>query len=92
MFGLPQLGDAVQAMLPDVQRTLRKVNDDLDGLQVTMARANDLLNDRNRAAIAHSLANADQLLSETRPKVKPVSRQRESPAERCAAKSIRQSE
>jgi phospholipid/cholesterol/gamma-HCH transport system substrate-binding protein len=69
MFGLPQLGDAVQAMLPDVQRTLRKVNDDLDGLQVTMARANDLLNDRNRAAIAHSLSNADQLLSETRPKV-----------------------
>ena len=49
MFGLPQLGDAVQAMLPDVQRTLRKVNDNLDGLQVTLARANDLLNDRNRA-------------------------------------------
>ncbi|MGA7240950.1 MAG: MlaD family protein [Bryobacteraceae bacterium] len=69
MFGLPQLGDAVQAMLPDVQRTLRKVNDDLDGLQLTLARANDLLSDRNRATIAHSLANADQLLSETRPKV-----------------------
>jgi phospholipid/cholesterol/gamma-HCH transport system substrate-binding protein len=69
MFGLPQLGDAVQAMLPDVQRTLRKVNDNLDGLQITLARANDLLNDRNRASIAHSLANADQLLSETRPKL-----------------------
>jgi phospholipid/cholesterol/gamma-HCH transport system substrate-binding protein len=69
MFGLPQLGDAVQAMLPDVQRTLRKVNDDLDGLQVTLARANDLLSDRNRATIAHSLANADQLLSEARPQV-----------------------
>jgi phospholipid/cholesterol/gamma-HCH transport system substrate-binding protein len=69
MFGLPQLGDAVQAMLPDVQRALHKVNDNLDGLQVTLARANDLLNDRNRASISHALGNADQLLSEARPKV-----------------------
>jgi len=69
MFGLPQLGEAVQAMLPDVQRAVRKVNDNLDGLQVTLARANDLLNDRNRASIRHALGNADQLISETRPKV-----------------------
>jgi phospholipid/cholesterol/gamma-HCH transport system substrate-binding protein len=69
MFGLPQMGEAVQAMLPDVQRTILKVNTNLDGLQVTLTRANDLLNDRNRSVIAHSLANADQLLSETRPKV-----------------------
>jgi phospholipid/cholesterol/gamma-HCH transport system substrate-binding protein len=69
LFGLPQLGDSMQAMLPDVQRALVKVNNSLDGLQVTLARANDLLSDRNRAAIAHSLANADQLLAETRPKL-----------------------
>jgi phospholipid/cholesterol/gamma-HCH transport system substrate-binding protein len=68
-FGLPQLGDAVQTMLPDVQHAIVKVNSSLDGLQVTLARANDLLSDRNRATIAHSLANADQLLSETRPKL-----------------------
>jgi phospholipid/cholesterol/gamma-HCH transport system substrate-binding protein len=68
-FGLPQLGDAVQAMLPGVQQALVKVNSSLDGLQVTLARANDLLNDRNRGAVAHSLANADGLLSEARPKV-----------------------
>jgi phospholipid/cholesterol/gamma-HCH transport system substrate-binding protein len=68
-FGLPQIGDAVQSMLPDVQRALLKVNNSLDGLQLTLTRANDLLNDRNRASIAHSLAGADQLLSETRPKV-----------------------
>jgi phospholipid/cholesterol/gamma-HCH transport system substrate-binding protein len=68
-FGLPQIGEAVQAMLPDVQRAILKVNNSLDGLQITVARANDLLNDQNRAAMAHSLANADQLLSETRPKV-----------------------
>lgn len=69
MFGLPQVGEAIQAMIPDVQRALLKVNASLDGLQTTLARANDLLNDPNRAAIAHSLANADQLLAETRPKV-----------------------
>jgi phospholipid/cholesterol/gamma-HCH transport system substrate-binding protein len=69
MFGLPQLGESIQAMLPDVQHALLKVNASLDSLQVTLARANDLLNDRNRAAIAHSLANADQLLAETRPKL-----------------------
>ena len=69
MSGLPQIGEAIQAMLPDVQRALLKVNASLDGLQITLARANDLLNDRNRATIAHSLANANQLLAETRPKV-----------------------
>src|SRR6516164_3344631 len=69
MFGLPQLGESMQAMLPDVQHALLKVNNSLDGLQVTLARANDLLNDRNRVAIAHSLANADQMLAETRPKL-----------------------
>lgn len=68
-FGLPQLGDAVEAMLPGVQQALVKVNSSLDGLQVTLARANDLLNDRNRGAVAHSLSNVDGLLSETRPKV-----------------------
>jgi phospholipid/cholesterol/gamma-HCH transport system substrate-binding protein len=69
MFGLPQLGESIQAMQPDVQRALSKVNDSLDGLQATLARANDLLSDRNRAAIAHSLTNADQLLAEARPKL-----------------------
>src|ERR1700683_859697 len=40
-FGLPQLGDAAQAMMPDVHNALQKVNQSLDGLQVTIARAND---------------------------------------------------
>ena len=54
-FGLPQLGDAAQAMMPDVHMALSKLNQNLDGLQVTIARANDLLNDRNRASIGSSL-------------------------------------
>jgi phospholipid/cholesterol/gamma-HCH transport system substrate-binding protein len=68
-FGLPQIGEAAQAMLPDVQRAMLKLNTSLDGLQLTLARANDLLNDQNRAAISHSLNNADRMLAETRPKL-----------------------
>ena len=68
-FGLPQLGDAAQAMMPDVHMALSKLNQNLDGLQVTIARANDLLNDRNRASIGSSLHNVDRLVSDARPKV-----------------------
>jgi phospholipid/cholesterol/gamma-HCH transport system substrate-binding protein len=68
-FGLPQLGDAVQAMLPDVHSALQKLNQNLDGLQVTVARANDLLNDRNRASVGSSLDNVNRLVADARPKV-----------------------
>jgi len=67
-FGLPQLGDAAQAMLPDIQRAVQKLNQNLDGLQVTLARANDLLNDRNRANVGSSLSNVEHLIAEVRPK------------------------
>ncbi|MGC9945917.1 MAG: MlaD family protein [Bryobacteraceae bacterium] len=68
-FGLPQLGDAVQGMMPDVHSALQKLNVSLDGLQVTIARANDLLNDRNRASIGSSLDNVNRLVADARPKV-----------------------
>jgi phospholipid/cholesterol/gamma-HCH transport system substrate-binding protein len=67
-FGLPQLGDAAQALLPDVQRAIQKLNQNLDGLQVTVSRANDLLNDRNRANIAGTLNGVEHLVAEVRPK------------------------
>jgi phospholipid/cholesterol/gamma-HCH transport system substrate-binding protein len=68
-FGLPQLGDAAQAMMPDVHNALQKLNQNLDGLQVTIARANDLLNDRNRASIGASLDNVNRLVADARPQV-----------------------
>jgi phospholipid/cholesterol/gamma-HCH transport system substrate-binding protein len=68
-FGLPQLGDAAQAMLPDVQKALQKLNQNLDGLQVTLTRANDLLNDRNRASISNSLNHVEHLVADARPRV-----------------------
>ncbi len=67
-FGLPQLGDAAQAMVPDVQLALHKLNQNLDTLQVTVSRANDLLNDRNRANIAGSLNSLERMVAEVRPK------------------------
>lgn len=67
-FGLPQLGDAAQAMMPDVQRALQKLNQNLDGLQVTLLRANDLLNDQNRARIAGTLNGVERMVAEVRPK------------------------
>jgi len=68
-FGLPQLGDAAQALMPDVQKALATLNHNLDDLQVTIARANDLLNDRNRASIGSSLNNINRLVADARPKV-----------------------
>jgi phospholipid/cholesterol/gamma-HCH transport system substrate-binding protein len=68
-FGLSDLGDAAQAMLPDVQKAVQKLNQNLDSLEVTLTRANDLLNDRNRANIDSSLNNLQHLVADVRPKV-----------------------
>src|SRR5712692_4310492 len=67
-FGLPQLGDAAQTMVPDVQMAIQKLNHNLDGLQVTLSRANDLLNEHNRASIAGALSGIDRMVAEVRPK------------------------
>ena len=67
-FGLPQLGDAAQAIMPDVKMAIQKLNQNLDGLEVTLSRANDLLNDHNRANIAGSLTGLERLITEVRPK------------------------
>jgi phospholipid/cholesterol/gamma-HCH transport system substrate-binding protein len=68
-FGLPQFGDAAASLMPQVHSALDKLNQNLDDLQVTLTRASDLLNDRNRARIGDSLNNVDHLLADSRPKV-----------------------
>jgi phospholipid/cholesterol/gamma-HCH transport system substrate-binding protein len=68
-FGLPQLSDAAQTMAPELQEALQKLKQNLDGVQVTIARANDLLNDGNRKKIANSLSGIAQTVAEARPKV-----------------------
>jgi phospholipid/cholesterol/gamma-HCH transport system substrate-binding protein len=63
-FSLSQLGDLLQGVAPQVQSVLAKLDSNLDGLQTTLARANDLLNDKNRANISAVIARADDLLSD----------------------------
>ncbi|HUI42162.1 MAG TPA: MlaD family protein [Terriglobia bacterium] len=63
------LGDMVGGLEPKVQQVLESLNQRLNELQVTVARANDLLNDTNRARISASLGNVNAMLAEDRPKV-----------------------
>src|SRR6267378_1565380 len=67
--GIAQVGDAIQSLVPQIQETLQKLTLNLDSLQITVGRANDLLNDRNRSSLSQSLTNFNELLSDSRPKV-----------------------
>ncbi|HTX37502.1 MAG TPA: MlaD family protein [Bryobacteraceae bacterium] len=68
-FGLPQLSDAAQTLVPELQKAMQTLNQNLDGMLVTIARANDVLNDGNRKNIANSLSGIAQTVAEARPKV-----------------------
>ena len=68
-FGFDQIGDAVQAMLPDTQAALKSLNVDLDALQTTIGSANDLLNEKNRANLAGTLSTLNGTLAELRPEL-----------------------
>lgn len=52
---------------PKAKELLGNLNDRVMELQVTVARVNDLLNDRNRANVSASLSNARGMLEENRP-------------------------
>jgi phospholipid/cholesterol/gamma-HCH transport system substrate-binding protein len=62
--GFAQLGDTVQTMVPQIHEALDKLTANLDGLQTTVARVNDVLNDDNRSKLAQTLTRADDLLSD----------------------------
>ncbi|MDE3179424.1 MAG: MCE family protein [Acidobacteriota bacterium] len=63
------LTDMAGELQPMVRQVLQKLSQRLDELQVTVARTNDLLNDRNRANIGASLASINGMLAEDRPKL-----------------------
>ena len=63
------IGNMVGELQPMVQQVLQNINQRLNELQVTMARANDLLSDRNRSNISAALGNANSMLADSRPKV-----------------------
>jgi phospholipid/cholesterol/gamma-HCH transport system substrate-binding protein len=68
-LGIADLGDMVGSLTPIAKQTMQTLNQRLIELQVTIARVNDLLNDRNRANMGGSLGNLNAMLAEDRPKV-----------------------
>jgi phospholipid/cholesterol/gamma-HCH transport system substrate-binding protein len=63
------LTNMAASLEPEVREALQQLNARLNELQVTVARANDLLNDRNRANIGSALSNVNAMLAEDRPKL-----------------------
>jgi phospholipid/cholesterol/gamma-HCH transport system substrate-binding protein len=62
--GLASIGDSVDSLVPAIHAALDKLTLNLDGLQITLSHANDLLNDNNRANIGQALARANDLLND----------------------------
>ena len=63
------LADMAGGLQPMARQALETLNQRLNEVQVTVARANDLLSDRNRSNISAALDNANSMLAESRPKV-----------------------
>lgn len=67
--GLGDLGEIIGSLAPVANQALGNLNQRLVELQVTIARVNDLLNDKNRGDISASLGNINGMLADSRPKV-----------------------
>ncbi len=67
--GIGELSGIIGNLAPVAQQVLQNLNQRLTELQVTVARVNDLLNDRNRANISEGLGNLNAMLAEDRPKI-----------------------
>jgi phospholipid/cholesterol/gamma-HCH transport system substrate-binding protein len=67
--GISDLGDMIGSLAPVAQQVLQNLNQRITELQTTVARVNDLLNDRNRMNVSEGLGNLNAMLAEDRPKV-----------------------
>ena len=67
--GISDLGDVIGNLAPVAQQVLQNLNQRITELQTTVARVNDLLNDRNRMNVSEGLGNLNAMLAEDRPKV-----------------------
>ena len=68
-LGIADLGDMIGNLAPVANQVMQNLNERLTELKVTIARVNDLLNDKNRQNISGSLSNLNGMLAEDRPKV-----------------------
>ena len=62
--GLANIGDTLDSLVPQIHAALDKIAANLDGLQTTITRANDVLNDANRANLGQALARTNDLLND----------------------------
>jgi phospholipid/cholesterol/gamma-HCH transport system substrate-binding protein len=69
MMALADLGDQIGNVVPTANVLMKNLNDRVGELQVTIARANDMLSDRNRKNLSDSLTSVNSMLAETRPKL-----------------------
>jgi phospholipid/cholesterol/gamma-HCH transport system substrate-binding protein len=67
--GIGDLGGMIGDLAPVAKQALQNLNQRLTELQVTVARVNELLNDKNRENISASLGNLNAMLAEGRPKI-----------------------
>lgn len=67
--GFADLESQLNDLEPKAEELLTNLNERVKELQVTVARVNDLLNDRNRANLSATLSNLRGTLAENRPAV-----------------------
>ncbi|HVO56935.1 MAG TPA: MlaD family protein [Dongiaceae bacterium] len=65
--GFADLEEEIAGLGPKAETLLTNLNSRVVELQTTVARVNDLLNDRNRGNLSASLANVHGILEENRP-------------------------
>jgi phospholipid/cholesterol/gamma-HCH transport system substrate-binding protein len=68
-IGIGDLGDIIGNLSPVATQVMQNLDERLTELKVTIARVNDLLNDKNRENISGSLGNLNVMLADSRPKV-----------------------
>jgi phospholipid/cholesterol/gamma-HCH transport system substrate-binding protein len=60
----------INDLAPQAKQLIQSLNDRATELKVTVARVNDLLNDRNRENLSATLANTRGMIEENRPEIK----------------------
>jgi phospholipid/cholesterol/gamma-HCH transport system substrate-binding protein len=63
-LGFAQLGDVIQELIPRINEALEKLTMNLDQMQVTLARADDVMSDANRANLRQALARLNDVLND----------------------------
>ncbi|MDP9147326.1 MAG: MlaD family protein [Acidobacteriota bacterium] len=67
---LNAITERINDLAPEAQQLLHTLNERATEMRVTIARVNDLLNDKNRANLSGTLAQTHAMIAENRPQIK----------------------